>query len=170
MILPVRVRTALALGWRFAAVLVAATAAAIVLITPPEQFGAPEPPFKATTVRQVEKPAAGAAPRHVEYPAITTYPLFYPTRTPWAPPPPAPPPPVVAAPSTLVPYSLVGVVVSGSARRALVRTQAKKVVTLSEGQDLEGWTLKSITPERLYFTSGDASYEMTRRKPSEMQQ
>jgi hypothetical protein len=52
----------------------------------------------------------------------------------------------------------------------LVRTQAKKVVTLSEGQEIEGWTLKSITPERLYFSAGEATYEMTRRKPSEMQQ
>ena len=48
--------------------------------------------------------------------------------------------------------------------------QANKTVTLSEGQEIEGWTLKSITRERLYFSSGEATYEMTRRKPSEMQQ
>jgi general secretion pathway protein N len=170
MILPGRVRTAAALGWRFAAVLVGAVAAGTMLTTPPERFGTPEPFAKPTTVRPVDKPVVDVAPRNVDYPAIAAYPLFYPTRTPWAPPPPAPPPPEVAAPSTLVPYTLVGVVVSGSTRNALVRGQAKKVVTLSEGQEIEGWTLKSITPERLYFSAGEATYEMTRRKPSEMQQ
>jgi hypothetical protein len=172
MILPGRVQTAAALAWRFVAVLVAAAAAGLMLTTPAAQFGAAEGAPDPTTVPRSEEPAAeAAAPRNVDYPAIAAHPLFYPSRTPWVPPPPSEPPPVVAAPSTLITYNLVGVVVSGSMRSAMIRAaQANKTVTLSEGQELEGWTLKAITRERLYFSSGEATYEMTRRKPSEMQQ
>jgi hypothetical protein len=172
MILPAGIRSAASLAWRFAAVLVAAAAAGVMLTTPVSEFGASERASERTTARQSDEPAAEtAAPREVNYPAIAAHPLFYPSRTPWTPPPPAEPPPVIAAPSSLTAYDLVGVVVSGSMRSALIKAaQDNKTVTLSEGQEIEGWTLKSITRERLYFSSGEATYEMTRRKPSEMQQ
>lgn len=171
MILPGRVRGAAALAWRFAAVLVAAAAAEIMLTTPTAQFGAPARAPDRAPVHQSDEPAAEtAAPRDVNYPAIAAHPLFYPSRMPWTPPPPPAPAPVAVAPSTLTTYNLVGVVVSGSMRSAMIKAaQANKTVTLSEGQELEGWTLKSITRERLFFSSGETTYEMTRRKPSEMQ-
>lgn len=172
MILPARMRTAVALGWRFAALAVAAVVVAVLLTIPSEQFGAAEPVSEPTNVRRANEPAAEvpAAPA-MDYPAIAEHPLFYPTRKPWTPPPappPEPPPVVVAAPSPLTNYFLVGVVVSDSMRSALVRAQANKILTLSEGQEIEGWTLKEITPERLFFTAGAATYEMTGRKPSEI--
>jgi hypothetical protein len=143
-----------------------------MLTTPAAQFGAPERAPDRMAVRQSDEPAAEtAAPRDVNYPAIAARPLFYPSRAPWAPPPPPAPAPVAAVPATLTAYNLVGVVVSGSMRSAMIKAaRASKTVTLSEGQELEGWTLKAITRERLYFSSGEATYEMTRRKPSEMQQ
>jgi len=174
MILSAGFRTALAWGWRVAALAAAAAALAVMLATPAEQFGPPPPDPQPTTVRRANEQAVeAAAPRNVEYPAIAAYPLFYPTRKPWiAPPPPEPEPPpaVVTAPSPLTEYTLVGVVVSGTMRSAFVKAQANKILTLSEGQEIEGWTLKEITPERLYFSAGDATYEMTGRKPSEIQQ
>jgi hypothetical protein len=171
MILPASVRTAVGLGWRFAALLAAAAAVAVIVTTPSDQFGASEPAPEPTGVHRAKEPAAEIrAPPNVDYPAIAAHPLFYPTRRPWSPPPPpaTPPPAIVAAPSPLTGYTLLGVVVSGSMRNAFVKAQANKVVTLSEGQEIEGWTLKEITPERLFFTAGDATYEMTGRKPSEM--
>jgi hypothetical protein len=172
MILPGRIWTAAAFAWRVAAVLLAAAAAGIMLTTPAARFGAHERAPDLTAVHQSDEPAAEiVTPRNVDYPAIGAHPLFYPSRAPWTPPPPPAAAPVVAAPSTLTSYDLVGVVVSGSMRSAMIKAaQANKTVTLSEGQELEGWTLKSITRERLYFTSGEATYEMARRKPSEMQQ
>src|SRR6266850_340516 len=151
MILSGRVRTVSALAWRFAAVLVGALVAGIMLMTPAAQFGAPERALDVKTVRQADEPSGeAAAPRNVDYPAIAAHPLFYPSRVPWTPPPPPAPAPVVAAPSTLTAYNLVGVVVSGSMRSAMIKAgRADKTVTLSEGQALDGWTLKSITRERL---------------------
>jgi hypothetical protein len=173
MILPARIRSAVALAWRFAALAVAAAIVALLLTLPSERFGAPEPVSEPANLRRANEVAAEApAARAVDYPAIAEHPLFYPTRKPWQPPPappPAPPPPAVAsAPSPLTNYFLVGVVVSDSMRSALVRAQASKILTLSEGQEIEGWTLKEITPERLIFTAGNATYEMIGRKPSEI--
>lgn len=164
------IRTALSFAWRFAGLSAAAACVAILLTTPSEQFGAPEPVSVPTAVRQAAAPAIKLpAPRTVEYPAIAEHPLFYPTRRPWVPPPlPEQPPPVAAAPSPLTDYSLIGVVASDSMRTALVRARANKVLTLSEGQEIDGWTLKEITPERLYFTAGEATYEMISRKLSEI--
>jgi general secretion pathway protein N len=173
MILAGRTRNAVALTWRFAALAVAAAIVALLLTLPSEQFGAPEAVSEPTNPRRTTELAAEApVARAVDYPAIAEHPLFYPSRKPWQPPPPpapAPPPPVVAAaPSPLTNYFLVGVVLSDSMRSALVRAQADKILTLSEGQEIDGWTLKEITPERLIFTAGNATYEMIGRKPSEI--
>jgi hypothetical protein len=45
-----------------------------------------------------------------------------------------------------------------------------KTITLSEGQQLEGWTLQEIRRDGLRFAAGDASYEMVFAKPSESRQ
>jgi len=172
MILPARMRTPLALGWRLATLAAAAGVVAALLTMPSAWFGAPEPLSDAAKAQRAADPAIeAAAPPVVDYPAIAAHPLFYPTRKPWTPPPPPPaepPPVVVKAPSSLSDYFLVGVVASGNLRSALVRGQPDKILTLSEGQEIEGWTLKEITPERLFFTAGNATYEMTGRKPSEI--
>jgi hypothetical protein len=170
MIVSRQLRDAAALGWRFAAVFAFAATLAILLTARSDQFGSSNPPAAPATPGKADKPIAEAPPeaRDARYSAIAAYPLFYPTRAPWTPPPPEPPPPEVTAPSTLSGYNLVGVVESGDKRTALIRQQAQPVVILSEGQAIEGWTLKKITPDRLYFSAAEASYEMTRPKPSEI--
>jgi general secretion pathway protein N len=171
MILSRGVRTRAALAWRFAAALAAAAILAAMLVAAPEQFGAAEPVSAPMPAGHRDETATEpSAARNAEYPAIAAYPLFYPTRRPWKPPPPEPPAAPIASPSPLTAYTLIGVVVSGNMRSALVRAQASKVLTLSEGEEIDGWTLKSITPERLLFTANEATYEMTARKPSEIQQ
>ena len=172
MMLPASIRTAIGFGWRIAVLSLATVGVIMILMMPSDRFGSPEPVPEPAARRSGEPAVEPAAPRKADFPAIAAHPLFYPTRKPWIPPPPpAPPPPPpapVAAPSSLTSYTLVGVVISDSMRSALVKAQANKVMTLSEGQEFEGWTLQSITPERLLFTAGDATYEMTDRKPSEI--
>jgi hypothetical protein len=104
------------------------------------------------------------------YPAIGERPLFYPTRTRWTPPPPPPaPPPVVRAPPPLTGYTLAGVVVSGDSRTALVKAQNGRTTTiLTEGQQLDGWTLQKIDETKLLFNAGNSTYEMKLPKPSEI--
>lgn len=160
-----------ALGWRIALLGAAAAAVVVMLTASPERFRGPEPAADRLASREAAEPAAAPIPaRNVNYPGIAERPLFYPTRTPWTPPPPEPPPPAEVAPSALASYTLVGVVLSSGQRTALVRAQDKKTVALSEGQEFEGWTLQSITEDHLHFAAGGSTFDMVRRKPSEMQQ
>ncbi|WP_048863293.1 hypothetical protein, partial [Acidisphaera rubrifaciens] len=113
--------------------------------------------------------AARAAEAVVQtaYPAIAEHPLFYPSRTPWTPPPPPPPAPAAPARSPLTDYVLVGVIVSGQARSALIRPPGTaKIIRLAEGQDLAGWKLEEITRNQLRFAAGGSTYDMTFPRPS----
>jgi hypothetical protein len=155
------------LGWRLAFVVAAAGAfwAAWTIEPTASTPRAPTPVPAAAAGQDAAEPAAveGA------YADIAARPLFYPSRKPWMPPPP-PPAPVAApaAPPPLTNYALVGVVVSGDTRTALIRPPgARTTIMLAEGQDLAGWKLQEITRTRLRFAAGDASYEMNFPKPSE---
>lgn len=118
-----------------------------------------------------EQPGEAAAGGSTgSYPAIAAHPLFYPSRTPWAPPLPPTPKPVSTAPAPLTNYGLIGVIASGDARSALIRPSgARKTITIAEGQQLGGWTLQKITRTSLQFAAGEARYEMTLQKPSQNQ-
>jgi len=151
------------LGWRSTVLLLAVLAAVWQLAMPIElPVSAPLPSTPATT------PAAPASVAAVSpaYPAIAEHPLFFPTRQPWAPPVPKAAPPVLAAPvptpaHPLKKYQLVGVVISEDARTALLKpSDGGKTVFISEGQQLNGWTLREITRDALYFASGDAAYDL----------
>jgi hypothetical protein len=152
------------LGWRSTVVLLAALAAVWQLAMPielPVSALSPSPP---TAAPAAADPAAQVAPA---YSAIAEHPLFYPTRQPWAPPPPkaAPPAPPTPTPTAVHPlqkYQLVGVVISESARTALLKpSDGGKTVTISEGQQLNGWTLHEITRDALHFESGGDAYDLT---------
>lgn len=156
---------AFALAWRLALVVLAAAALWQVMTMPPmEGIGMP-PPAPALAEAEPE-PSEGddAGGPTGGYPAIAAHPLFYPSRMPWVPPPPPPEPepePVVPTPPALDGYSVVGVIVSGSTRAALVRASGdNSTLLLNEGQEFEGWTLMDVTQEKLVFSAGDARYEM----------
>jgi len=162
--------TAMALMWRFALVLIAGFALTAVWNSSPMELQSIGGGTKPTKPPQASAPG----PDHIaptvtpSYAAIAEHPLFYPSRMPWVPPPPPRPEPVSTAPSPLTNYALVGVIVSGHTRSALIRPPgANKTITLGEGQELDGWTLQQITRDRLYFAAGGVSYEMDFRKPSE---
>ncbi len=76
---------------------------------------------------------------------------------------------VVRPPPPLNRYTLAGVVVSGDARTALVKSQNNaKITILKQGEQLDGWTLQQISETQLLFTAGKSTYEMTLPKPSEV--
>lgn len=129
------------------------------------ELGAPSAPAVSAT----PPPAASrAAPMHaattsragIVYPGIAQHPLFSPTRRPWLPPP-TPAAREAAAPSPPASFTVIGTVISGGVRRAIVRPpNGDKTIVLAEGQTLQGWTLRRIGRERLRFENDGATYEL----------
>jgi hypothetical protein len=159
-----------ALTWRLALVLMSGFVLFTVWTSSPAELQSIGGNAMAARPQQANAPASDAVTPSVtpSYAAIAEHPLFYPSRMPWVPPPPPQPEPVSTAPSPLTNYALVGVIVSGHTRSALIKPPgANKTITLEEGQELDGWTLQQITRDRLHFAAGSASYEMAFRKPSE---
>ena len=161
---------AMAMVWRLAIVLAGAFAVYVVWTSPPMEL-----PSTAPTPRPARQTHTGDASKATmasvtqTYPEIAERPLFYPSRKAWAPPPPPPAPVVSTAPPPLTDYALVGVILSGNTRSALIRTPGgSKTITLGEGQELQGWKLQEITRDRLRFAAGDAQYDMNFPKPSEI--
>jgi hypothetical protein len=164
-------RAVIALAWRLILVAAAAYALFAVWNVPPVNLPAPRGPLAAAEAAQAAAaPATTTAAAVASYPAIAAHPLFYPSRSPWRPPPPPPPkPPAPKAPPTLTKYALVGLIVSGDTRIALIKPPgSEKTILLGVGQELNGWMLKEITRDRLRFAAGDAGYDMTLSKPSEV--
>jgi type II secretory pathway component PulC len=153
---------ALAMGplcWRIAAVLVAA------MLVVAQWSAAPLP-------RSSEAPAAqaarGPAPKSAAvaasaYPAIAEHPLFSPTRQPWIP---LKTPSPTTAHVSLENYKLTGIILGDGQRVAVLRTaNGGKTVILSEGQILEGWTLREIGGDILHFERDGDIYDLTFTSP-----
>jgi hypothetical protein len=160
---------AAALAWRLA-LLIGAACALYAAWTVEPTASAPRRPVPVAVAPAAADPAA--APAHGglgAYTDIAAHPLFFPARAPWVPPPPPAPVVVSKAPPPLTNYALVGVVVSGDTRTALIRPPGgRKTIMLAEGQDLAGWTLQEITSAGLRFAAGTASYDMNFPKPSQV--
>ncbi len=95
--------------------------------------------------------------------AIAEHPLFFPSRRPWVAPAQNPLPPPAAAPDRAPPsgYTLIGVILGDAVRRAVLRrADAQKTMIVSEGEDVDGWTLRAIRPDGLRFEANGAAYEM----------
>jgi len=163
-------RTTLALLWRGIVVLFAGYVAFVAWIVSPKDISASVPALRARVPSQPVQPTNESVPKaDVDHTAIAEYPLFYPSRKRWVPPAPPEAPPVVQEPTPLTGYAVVGVIISSDSRSALVRPPgASKVLTRGEGQELGGWTLKEITRDRLRFAAGNATYDMSFPKPSEI--
>lgn len=103
------------------------------------------------------------------YPDVAERPLFHANRQRWQPPPPRPPPqapppaPVVAAPAPPpLPRNLllVGVIGGVGNRAALIRAESGQILILREGQEVQGWRLRSILLDRLQLEANEAEYEL----------
>jgi len=163
------VRAAIPMAWRSMIVLGMGLAVTAILVLPPQPPSAEAPSME---------PAEGAAAtsgrtarQDATYPAIAEHPLFWSTRLPWLPPRAPTPGTSQQTPGPLADYKLVGIVVSDHMRRALVKpAHDGKAILLGEGEQLAGWTLHEIGPEHLRFTAQGSSYDMSFRKPSEVDQ
>ena len=99
------------------------------------------------------------------YPAIAAHPLFSPTREPYVAPPP-PPPAAAAADSPLHDYRLLGTVVEGDTRIALLKPpDNRKTIRAVPGQIIDGWTLREITPDTLEFANGAERFSLHFPRP-----
>lgn len=120
-----------------------------------------------------------ALPPPEKFTIIAARPLFSPTRRPAPPAPPEPPPEAEmapppeadvgaapepapeAAPPPAIDFTLVGIVIDGSDRYALVERHADaKVVRLAEGGDIDGWFAVLIDPTRAVFRQGGTEEEL----------
>jgi hypothetical protein len=151
-----RFPTAAPMAWR--GLLVLAAAAVIAeLAFPWEQPGETEPP-------SLTGPAAlrhPGPPPPATYPAIAAHPLFAASHAPWVP---APEPPPTVAPAFLPPpsgYTLIGVVLSGGTRSAILKsTNATQTVTINQGEALGAWTLRGIDWAGLHFEADGHTFDL----------
>ncbi len=114
---------------------------------------APVPPEAEGTLPTFSLPGL---PPLESLPETTARPLFNSTRR---------PPPAAARPAASAPepaaavmgrYRLSGVLIDGKTRKVLVAPAAGgKIVSVSEGDTLDGWTVEKIAPESLTLRSGD---------------
>ena len=94
-----------------------------------------------------------ALPPAATYAAIEARPLFSDTRRPAA--------GIAAAPEARAHFLLVGTIISKHGRVALIRHgQPARVDHVAEGQSLDGWTIRSILPDRVVFGRGQARLEL----------
>jgi type II secretory pathway component PulC len=100
---------------------------------------------------------------------IAARPVFIPSRRPLPPPipsnvpavPPAPPQPPPAPPPP-VNLTLVGIMIGAEGRYAVVRAGGSQIVTtLAEGQEIGGWTVFLILPDRIVLRVASVETEIT---------
>lgn len=86
--------------------------------------------------------------------AITDRPLFSQSRH----------PPVQGSSDSLGPWSaftLAGIIISPTSREVLIlHGKPPALVHLQEGQDVEGWVVTSILPDRIVLRGGDVEHEL----------
>lgn len=122
---------------------------------PPEAALAASPPA-AVSSRQAkaEAPTPPTMPPLQRFSAVTERPLFSPSRQ----------PPLQASDDSEGAWSsfaLAGIVITPDSREALIRHgKPPTIAHLREGQDLEGWVVRSILPDRVVFAGGDTLHEL----------
>jgi len=120
----------------------------------------PVPTVRAAAAPQstAPAPAVPALPAIGKYAAIVERPLFAPSRR-------APPGAAPAAMGSAIEgrYRLVGIMGTGSARKAFVTDGARRV-EIAEGGALDSWTVKEIAQDRVLLRSGtgDAVLKLNR--------
>ncbi len=130
----------------------------------PVQSAAHAPMLPATT-----EPLQFTMPPSAAFSEIAARPVFIPTRRPIPPPaalsvattpaPPPPPPPPVPPPE--INMTLVGIMIGDKGRFALVRPAGSQTVTtLAQGQEIGGWRVFLILPDRIVLRAGATEAEV----------
>jgi len=87
---------------------------------------------------------------------VQTRPLFSPTRRPAAPTASA-----LSKPSAAASFTLVGILISPAGRYALLESgQPARLSRVTEGQQIDGWTVTSILPDRVVLRSASGQSEV----------
>jgi hypothetical protein len=142
------------LAWRGFAV-AAIAMAAVAQLAMPVRLPAADP-INATPAAGVRRAAPPPHPAGL-YSAIAEHPLFSPSRQPYVPPK-ASAPAAVAEHSVLRDYQLLGIVVEGDTRIALLKPpDGHQTIHAVPGQTIAGWKLRQITPQLVEFENGTAS-------------
>jgi len=98
---------------------------------------------------------------------IVERPLFFPSRQP------AEPEPVAAAaepPAEPPDMALIGTIVTTSGRRAIVQSPPGGAAqVLSEGQEIDGWTIAAIETERVLLRRGDEEQAIALEDPASVE-
>ena len=117
----------------------------------------PVPGAKPLAAVQANAPAPALAPLPplASYAAVVERPLFSPSRRP------APGTSAAAGPSVESRYRLLGVVATGPRKKAFIADGSRRL-DITEGDALEGWTVKTIRPDSVILTSpaGEAALKM----------
>jgi len=125
-----------------------------------------EPPAKAAMAaarepeqRPIQDPSFSMPPLR-NFSGVLSRPLFSETRRP-------PLQPAVAADARAATFTLVGTILSAQERHALVEHgQPARLERISEGQDIDGWTVEQILPDRVVFGRADARIEIKAKDSS----
>ena len=125
-----------------------------------------EPPAKAAvTVAQEPEKRSAESPSFVMPPlrnfaGVLSRPLFSETRRP-------PRQPTGPADARDANFTLVGTILSAQERHALVEHgQPPHIERVKEGQEIDGWTVEQILPDRIVFGRGDTHVEIKPKDPS----
>lgn len=125
-------------------------------VSAPSEAVAGASPPAAASARQAkaEAPAPPTMPPLQRFSAVTERPLFSPSRQ----------PPLQASDDSEGAWSsfvLAGIVITPDSREALIRHGKPPIIAhLREGQNLEGWVVRSILPDRVVFAGGDTVHEL----------
>ncbi|HEX7968617.1 MAG TPA: hypothetical protein VF502_10375 [Stellaceae bacterium] len=110
------------------------------------------PPTRGTDKGQAQKPGFAMPPLR-SFGDVLARPLFAETRR----------PPILSVPADArsSAFTLVGIVISARERHALVEHgQPPRVERIAEGQDIDGWTVEKILPDRVMLGRADARIEV----------
>jgi hypothetical protein len=125
-----------------------------------------EPPAKAAVAaaQEAAKPPVQdpsfTMPPLRSFAGVLSRPLFSETRRP-------PLQPVAAADTRAAAFTLVGTILSAQERHALVEHgQPPRLERISEGQDVDGWTVEQILADRVVFGRADARIEIKAKDSS----
>jgi type II secretory pathway component PulC len=126
-------------------------------LAPPTPAGTALAPRKAGKPADVEKIEPPRRRALQEFSAITRRPVFSETRR--------PEPPASdrsTARQTLDGVILMGTVIGRDRKSALLRLPSSPTLqTVSEGQEIAGWTLEKVLPDRVVLSSGGDSVEVS---------
>jgi hypothetical protein len=139
-----------------------------ISLNPAEPVGVALAPAPASAQPTNVEPPLFNMPPMAAFSEIAARPVFIPSRRPIPPPAaltlaaaPAPAPPPPPAPPPQINLTLVGIMIGDEGRYALVRSAGSQTVTtLAEGQEIGGWQVYLILPDRIVLRVANIETEI----------